>query len=176
MAVTLIGLFALLSVYGSGDLRANRTPAASPAASTIQSAAQDAGRAILSPPAADMPGADAATASDEPVASIDTVAQTPQQVQRFPGPPLRPSPEHAGATPPASTAPAGATGPVLYVTGSRVNFRAGPSTGDRVIGALDGGSAVEALGATDGAWVNIRDGNGRIGYISGQFLSADAPG
>lgn len=115
-------------------------------------------------------------ADGEPPADLVQVAQqTPQKVQDFPGPSLRPSPEHADDTTDANAQLQSAEGPILYVTGIKVNFRAGPSTGDRVIGALDQGMAVEALGPADGEWVNIRDTNGRIGYMSGQFLSPDLP-
>lgn len=68
-----------------------------------------------------------------------------------------------------------AGGPVLYVTGERVNFRVGPSTSHQVVGALDYGSAVVALGPTDGGWVNIRGADGTTGYMSGQFLSRESP-
>lgn len=63
----------------------------------------------------------------------------------------------------------------MYVTGNRVNFRAGPSTNDRVIGALLLGSPVEALGETDGGWMQLRDAQGREGYMSAQFLSPNRP-
>ncbi|MDP5306805.1 SH3 domain-containing protein [Paracoccus spongiarum] len=178
IAVTLAGLYVLASVQGSGNPRADRkpAPAAPSAVAALQSAAQDAGRALLPPPAPEAAATAAPEAAPIPAPAAPQAESAPA-APRFPGPPLRPSPEHAGAAPaPVAPPPAGATGPILYVTGSRVNFRAGPSTGDRVIGALDGGAAVEALGPTDGAWVNIRDRDGRIGYISGQFLSADAPG
>lgn len=166
VAVTLAALYTFLGTYGAGDLRQPRVePAASP-----KPAAQDAGRDLLSLPAQPAP-------QPETGDVIQVTAQTPEQVQRFPGPPLRRSPDHAGpsgTTPAAAELPA-ATGPVLYITGNRVNFRAGPSTNDRVIGALVRGEPVEALGSTDGAWVNIRDGDGRIGYMSSQFLSPNRP-
>lgn len=44
-----------------------------------------------------------------------------------------------------------------------------------MIGALNAGAAVEVLSPTDASWVNIRDADGRIGYISGQFLVTEAP-
>ena len=75
-------------------------------------------------------------------------------------------------TPAAAALP---DGPVLYVTGDRVNMRAGPSTGDRVVTSLGRGTAVQPLGPTDAEWVNIRDASGRLGYIAGQFLSQAAP-
>lgn len=157
MLATLAGLFLVLSVWGDGNLRAERRPLPDP-----QSAAQEEGTAP--PPAIPQPQAAPAVVRAE--------AQTPQQVQRFPGPVLQPSPEHAGETPAAAHLP---EGPVLYVTGDRVNMRAGPSTGDRVVTALGRGAAVQPLGPADAEWVNIRDGNGRTGYVAGRFLSANAP-
>lgn len=181
MAATLVAIYAALAVLGSGDPRAARRQAATTAPAP---AAQDAGGAGLPAPSAQSRPAPAAASDAVPASEavpevIPAASQTPEQVQRFPGPRLRPSPEHAGEAPAAeaTTAPAGSGGgTVLYVTGNRVNMRAGPSTGEAVVGALNGGAAVEALGPTDGAWVNIRDGEGREGYISGQFLSPQQPG
>lgn len=167
LAATVIGLYAAMAVIGSGDQRSARSPVVT---APVQPAAEDNGP--VATPAAD----ESSQTEDEEPEVVQAAGQTPQQVQRFPGPPLRPSPEHAGRAPEETTAaPAGATGPVRYVTGSRVNMRAGPSTGDRVIGALDGGAAVEALGPEDGPWVNIRDARGRLGYVSAQFLSDTPP-
>lgn len=158
IAVTFAALYAVMSVYGAGNPRAQNRPAT---VNSVQTAAQDA-------------GADEARKAPDPAASaelIEAAVQTPEKVQEFPGPALRPSPEHAGETP-AAEALTDATGPILYVTGSRVNFRAGPSTNDRVMGALNGGDAVEAVGPTDGPWINIRTADGRLGYMSGQFLAS----
>ena len=156
LLATLAGLFLILWVWGEGSLRADRRPAADP-----QPAAQDAGTEA---PAAPEPQA-------TPAAVVQAESQTPAQVQRFPGPALRPSPEHAGE----AAAPLVPDGPVLYVTGDRVNMRAGPSTGDRVVTALRRGTAVQPLGPQDAEWVNIRDAGGRAGYVAGRFLSPDAP-
>lgn len=153
---TLAGLFLALSVWGDGNPRADRRPAPEPVP-----AARDEGAAPLP------------TVPPPPVtpAVVQAATQTPQQVQRFPGPALRPSPEHAGEAP----APSLPEGPVLYVTGDRVNMRAGPSTGDRVVASLGRGAAVQPLGPTDAEWVNIRNADGRTGYVAGRFLSANAP-
>lgn len=156
---TLAGLFLVLSVWGEGDPRAERR-----AALRQQAAA----------PAAE-PAADPAAAVPQPQiipALVEAQSQTPRQVQRFPGPALRPSPEHAQQRPAAASLP---DGPVLYVTADRVNMRAGPSTGDRVVTSLARGTAVQPLGPTGGEWVNIRDADGRLGYVAGRFLSPEAP-
>jgi hypothetical protein len=158
LLATLAGLFVILSVWGDGNLRADRRPVPPP-----QPAALDAGAAS---PAVPEPQATPAAAV------VQAESQTPEQVQRFPGPMLQPSPEYAGETPePVAVA----DGPVLYVTGDRVNVRAGPSTGDRVVTALERGTGVQALGPQDGEWVNVRDADGRTGYVAGRFLSATAP-
>ncbi|WEF25047.1 SH3 domain-containing protein [Paracoccus sp. S3-43] len=158
LLATLAGLFLILSVWGEGNPRADRRPAPVP-----RPAAQDAG---AERPAAPDP-------QPIPAAVVRAESQTPERIQRFPGPALRPSPEHAGETP--DPAPAAAEGPVLYVTADRVNVRAGPSTGDRVVAALGRGAAVRALGPRDAEWINIRDADGRVGYVAGRFLSAAAP-
>lgn len=159
--VTLAGFVLLLSLLGDGNPRAERRPVTAP-----QPAARDAG--LPAPVAAE-------AAPVVPAALVEARSQTPERVQRFPGPPLRPSPEYGSESSPASPALADAGGPVAYVTGDRVNMRAGPSTGDRVVASLGRGSPVTPLGPLEGEWVNIRDGQGRIGYIAGRFLSSEAP-
>ncbi|MGR3419159.1 SH3 domain-containing protein [Paracoccus sp. (in: a-proteobacteria)] len=44
-----------------------------------------------------------------------------------------------------------------------------------MIGSLSQGAAVEVLGPTDDAWINISDSDGRVGYMSAQFLSQARP-
>lgn len=169
ISVTLIAVYALLAVYGSGTRRV-----AAPAQPATR-AAEDPGAPSLLPKLPTEP--ESIGADGPPPADLVRVStQTPEQTQRFPGPPLKPSPEYGDRTPNSPAGPVSDGGPVLYVTGSRVNFRAGPSTGEPVIGALSSGAAVEALGPTDSPWVNIRDAQGRVGYMSGQFLSRETPG
>lgn len=162
MLTTLIGLFTVLTVFGDDDLRADRRPV--PVRQV--SAAQDAGAPALPAPAAPLP-------EEAPAQIIPAASQTAPQVQRFPGPALTPSPEHAGQAPEAP--PAAAEGPVLYVTANRVNMRSGPGTGNPVIAGIDRGTAVQALGPVDGDWVQIRTPGGQTGFASGQFLSSEAP-
>lgn len=163
LLATLAGLFITLSYLGQGDLRADRRPA-----TQNQPAARDAGSILPR-----------LTAEPEPEpaapAVVQVESQTPQQVQRFPGPALSPSPEHAGGTPSAPPASFDAGAALAYVVADRVNVRGGPSTSDRVVMALTHGAAVQALGPLDTEWVNIRDQNGREGYVAGRFLSATAP-
>jgi hypothetical protein len=158
LLATLAGLFLVLWIWGEGDLRANRRPVPDPQP-PIQEAEPLPQSLVLPEP------------EPTPAAVVQVESQTPERIQRFPGPALRPSPEHAGDKP----APLAADGPVLYVTGDRVNMRTGPSTGDRVVTSLVRGTAVQALGTQDAEWVNIRDAGGRTGYVAGRFLSPDAP-
>lgn len=169
--LTLAGLFAVLSIYGGGQRdRADAPPAETAADAGAAAAADTTGE---SAPDATVTNA----AATQPAAiAPDDVEQTPEKVQDFPGPPLRPSPEYVGTTEQAEAelnAPEGAD--VMYVTGDKVNFRAGPSTNDRVIGSLLRGSPIEALNRTDDGWVQLRDAQGREGYMSAQFLSSEQP-
>lgn len=167
LLATVLGLFVLLSSYGSGDLRAARQ-AANPA--PPRPAAQDAGAAPILPQLLTPPEEAAVPAA--PIVAVQT--QTPQRVRQFPGPLLEPSPEFGGReTPVATVAPAGATGLTMYVAADRINMREGPSTNDRVVGSLVNGAAVEVLGPADAEWVNIRDADGGIGYVAGRFLAVN---
>lgn len=170
LGATLAVILIVLSVYGKGNLRARNQPDTNEQAVSQESSGL---KDILTeiPDVPESEGADGPPPAD----LVQATEQTPERVQEFPGPDLRPSPEYAGETPEQDALLADADGPILYVSGSRVNFRSGPSTGDRVVGALNGGSAVEALGPVEDDWVHIRDGDGRIGYMSGQFLSRNAP-
>lgn len=156
--VTLAGLAIVMMRMGDGAPQTARETAPAPV-----SAAQDAGAPSLEP------------APPQPApAVIPAATQTPEQVTRFPGPPLEPSPEYAdGAPEPA--APLGDGGPILYVTATRVNMRSGAGTDNPVVAGLDGGTAVEAIGPTAGEWVQIRTPQGQQGFVAGQFLSATAP-
>ena len=72
------------------------------------------------------------------------------------------------AEPPAPADP-GAT--VLQVTGDRVNFRAGPSTEDEILTALNQGERVELIERVADGWAHLRVvATGLEGYMSGDFL------
>ena len=63
-----------------------------------------------------------------------------------------------------------------YVTGSRVNLRGGPSTGNAVVGQVTFGAAAEVLTDMDG-WYQIRLADGSAsGWIFGKFLNEKLPG
>jgi hypothetical protein len=66
---------------------------------------------------------------------------------------------------------------IRYVTGSRVNLRAGPSTSDAVVARLARGAETVVLAEAGEGWFRIRDlDTGAEGFMSGDFLSVDAPG
>lgn len=168
MLATLAGLFAVLTIYGSEDLRDDRRP-------TARAVTADPAPDTGDPRLAETPAAAPAPAPDEP-AALPAPQQTPAQVQQFPGPALEPSPEFADRTPAEAspdTSPdtAADTGPRLWVTASRLNMRSGPDSGASIVTGLDGGTALEPLGPTDGGWVHVRAPDGQTGYVSAQFVS-----
>lgn len=75
------------------------------------------------------------------------------------------------STEPAMEAPA-----YWYVTGTRVNLRAGPGTANSVVGSLKLGAVAEVLGDRRG-WYQIRTADGAMsGWIHGKFLNEKRPG
>lgn len=159
MLATLLGLFVALQTFGAGDLRSRQHP---PRPEKPVSAAQDAGSDPLAQPAPVQP-------------VVQAEAQTPEKKIEYPGPELVPSPEYAGRTPAAPAVVLGEDGDIMYVTASRVNMRSGPGTQNSVVDSLARGTAVEAVASADGDWVQIRTAQDQLGYVSGQFLSSDAP-
>lgn len=174
MLATLAGLFAMLTIYGGEDLRSQRRPAA-PVATVAPGASADAGAPALADPLlADTP-APAQQPEHDDAAPLPAPQQTPEQAPRFPGPALEASPEFADRAPAdptdATDAPAPASGAQLWVTATRLNMRSAPDSGASVVTGLDSGTALEALGPTDAAWVHVRAPGGQTGYVSGQFVS-----
>lgn len=158
---TLAGIFLIMAMFGGPGQRqpaAIATPAAEPA----------------TPAPEPEPVPEPAQA---PVELVQPAAQTEEQVARFPGPDLVRSPEFAREEPEApEDMLIGAEGAIMYVTASRVNMRAGPSTGAQVVTSLAGGTMVEALAPEQGGWINVRAPSGDLGYVSAQFLSSTPPG
>ena len=74
---------------------------------------------------------------------------------------------------PATSAPQSASSAYVYVTGTRVNQRSGPSTSDRVMGVLVEGTRVQLL-RDQGQWAQIRSDLG-TGWMSSSFLSLNRP-
>ncbi len=64
-----------------------------------------------------------------------------------------------------------------YVAARSVNVRAGPSTGNGVIGRVLYADIVEILSDPDAPWVRIRiQGDGIEGYMAARFLQETPPG
>ena len=62
--------------------------------------------------------------------------------------------------------------PLVEVTGNQVNLRAGPSTGDAVLGALVRGQQAELIAALGNGWVQIRAvETGVEGFMADRFLA-----
>lgn len=152
--LTLLAFVTVLVVFGEGDSR------------RIEPATAEEPQAPTQAPAA-------ATIVADVVVTPAAVEQTPEQLPEFPGPALRPSPEYAGQEPAENLAEAQTD--TLFVTGNSVNFRSGPSTSNEVVGRLTRGQMVTAIGERSGDWIEIRDGQGRSGFMSAQFLSARQP-
>ena len=63
-----------------------------------------------------------------------------------------------------------------YVSGAKVNLRAGPGTGNAVVAQLSLGTQADALSDTTAEWIEIRTADGTSGWIFSKFLSNSAPG
>lgn len=159
MLATLLGLYVVLTTMGDGDLRAQRPAVARPD-TTVQDAV-GLGAAAAEP----LP-------AEAPPEIIPAAIQTPEQVVQFPGPPLEPSPEHAGQ--PSDAVEADAQG-TLYVTATRLNLRSGPGPDSSILSALDRGTGVMPVGPAQGEWIEVTAPGGPRGFVSTQFLSAEAP-
>lgn len=65
--------------------------------------------------------------------------------------------------------------PMWYVSGSRVNLRAGPGTGNAVVAQLGFGTEAEVLSDTSSDWIQIRTADGTGGWIYSTFLTDQPP-
>lgn len=87
-----------------------------------------------------------------------------------------PTPDPVPVVPPTPEPDPVAILPVLYVTGSKVNMRAGPSTNDGIVAALERGTAVDFQGEVGDGWSQITVINtGATGFMASRFLSPDQP-
>lgn len=163
MLATVAGLFAVMMIWGDGDLRSERRPAPSPA--PVATAAEPEAAPEPAPAAA---AAEEATPAAEPE---PTVAEVAGGIERFAGPSLQVSPEFAGQT----ETPAEAGEASLWVTASRLNMRSGPSSGAAVVTGLDSGTGLVPLGPTEGDWVEVRAPSGQTGFVSSQFVTTTPP-
>lgn len=86
--------------------------------------------------------------------------------------PLVSAPETALPSTPLAAAPVD----LRYITANSVNVREGPSTEFPVVGKLTRGEATRLLWIEDNGWARIiLEGDGMTGFVSGDFLSANAP-
>ncbi|MDD9977588.1 MAG: SH3 domain-containing protein [Boseongicola sp.] len=65
--------------------------------------------------------------------------------------------------------------PRWYVSGTRVNLRSGPGTGNEVVAQLGLGTEAEVLSDTSSEWIEIRTSEGTTGWIFSTFLSEQPP-
>lgn len=64
-----------------------------------------------------------------------------------------------------------ATGPLLRVSGDRVNMRSGPSTAYGVVNSLPSGTLAEPMGEPSGGWIEVRVvETGVTGFMAARFL------
>lgn len=71
----------------------------------------------------------------------------------------------------AAAAPAADTQDILVVTGSRVNLRSGPSTGNAVVSSLSAGTRTVPLGDASNGWQEVRVlDTGVTGFMAARFL------
>lgn len=76
-----------------------------------------------------------------------------------------------GSAPGQATATTEASDGLLRVSGSTVNMRVGPSTGNAVVDSLPEGTLAEPIGPEIDGWIEIRDvASGLTGYMSARFL------
>ena len=179
--VTLAGLYGILAWTSTPELSPQLAEAAA-RATTRQTAEGSVTLASLASglkpgPALDQAPAEIRTVQPMPVAAEPE--QAAPAARRFPGPPLEPSPEHAGRTADPATAggtAAEATGAgTLTIAGDRVNLRSGPGTEHPSVGRLNRGTVVVAIGPTSGAWIEVRDEGGIQGFVSAKLLSPNPP-
>lgn len=165
---------------GLPETRLGRAPEPEPAATFAEESAPAAEPADT-PDGNVQPEAPAANAleaaANEAEAGVSDPAPDPEPVAApEPEPVATPEPEPEPAVTPEPEPESGPdTTPdvVLYVTGERVNVRAGPSTDFAVITALARGAPVVDVGPAGAGWREIRLETGETGYMSGDFLSSE---
>lgn len=116
-----------------------------------------------------------APAFERPVPVAAPVAAPAPQPDPEPEP--QPDPQTTPAPdPPPTPEPEPVVLPVLYVTGNKVNMRAGPATSHGIVAGLVRGTAVDDLGVAAPGWTQIRViETGKRGFMAARFLSADRP-
>jgi curli biogenesis system outer membrane secretion channel CsgG len=90
------------------------------------------------------------------------ISVTPQEMMRYDAMGNR---ARGGTGSPGAT---GSTGERVVITANSLNVRQGPGTENSVVYSLSSGNVVDVI-ARAGDWLNIRDDQGREGWISAQF-------
>ena len=170
-AVTLVAIYGVFTVYGDAERRPDVTRASSePSGEGLKLGDWLApGEAIVTrklPPDA---------MSEREAIEVALAAGRTHRDGRSNRPPLGELVEAAEAAPVEA---ADALDPdVWYVTGTTVNVRAGPGTGNAVVAQVSLGDAAEVLAESSDGWMQIRpEGSDTVGWISRRFMDQNAPG
>ena len=132
--------------------------------------AADTARPVILPDAASS-GPDVTRAAVSPLIAPAAASAPDARPARIGTPSLVSLVAYADPAPFEADAPAGASGPVLRVTGDRVNMRSGPSTANGVLASLPAGTLAEPLGEPSGGWQEIRViETGTTGFMAARFL------
>lgn len=151
-ALLVLSLFAVMSIWGDrpeGDVVVARADSFSPALAGLGGAA---------PPAE----------ADEGASSIS--AQEAVEMALAAGEKREDEPVTAAATVPEPAVEED-EGPIVHVTGARVNLRDGPTTNSAIVGTVSRGDTAEPLTDLGDSWVRIRTERGIEAWIYGRFLS-----
>ncbi len=196
--LTIAGILAAMFYFGrDADLpedRIGRERAAAPSVSSVPPFAPRPAREETPVVTAPEPTPEPARttrlpepARPAPVAAapVTPVPDLPETDATIPGPLesaiaavlAEPEPEPVAEPEPAAEPEPGEDGlrGLLYVTGDRVNVRAGPATVYGVVTSLTRGTAVIDAGDAGEGWRMIRLQTGELAYMSADFLSAIAP-
>lgn len=162
------GLYAGFVIYGQPVEGIGGAEASVPIAAVAPEAAGDRPVLLAATPAVEVMRAAPDPALLAASAPTDTFSAAPRLV----GEPTTISlVQPAPASAPAEAASAATDGPLLRVTGSRVNMRAGPGVANGVVDSLVRGTVAEALGEPVSGWQEIRDvETGLTGFMSSNFL------
>ncbi|MBM2577174.1 SH3 domain-containing protein [Jannaschia sp. Os4] len=165
------GLYAGFVIYGQPVDGLGEANAALPvAAATTAQDAQDRPVILTAQPSA--PAVTRAEPDTALLAAASTASGATFSTQpRLVGEPVTVSLVQPAAAPAETPAALDATGPLVRVTGSRVNMRSGPGVANGVVDSLPRGTVAEAIGEPVSGWQEIRDvESGLTGFMSSNFL------
>lgn len=172
LAVCLSAIYTVLLVYGDETRRPDVTRQAQDDVTGFSLAS------FALPEASTVAAAGASGVSDDDAIRIALAAGQILRADRGSAP-LRGRIPAIGdeAAPVAETAASASQAQGLWhVIGERVNLRAGPGTGNAVVGQMVLGDMAEVLDNRDG-WYQVRAADGTVaGWIFGKFLSETQPG